>query len=95
MTAVTVREFSYNPSAMFARVERGETIEVTRHGRVIAVLTPRHFEESPYDELVARGVIRPAEADLTTKDLDEFTRIEVPAESDPLALLLELREHER
>lgn len=36
MTTVSVREFSYNPSAMFARAERGETIEVTRHGKVIA-----------------------------------------------------------
>ncbi len=43
MTAVTVREFSYNPSAIFARVEHGERIEVTRHGKVIAVVTmPEH-----------------------------------------------------
>ncbi|MBB4697845.1 type II toxin-antitoxin system Phd/YefM family antitoxin [Paractinoplanes abujensis] len=37
MSSVSVREFSYNPSAMFTRVEQGETIEVTRHGKVIAV----------------------------------------------------------
>jgi prevent-host-death family protein len=40
MSSVSVREFSYNPSAMFARVEHGEAIEVTRHGKVIAVLLP-------------------------------------------------------
>lgn len=40
MSSVSVREFSYNPSAMFNRVEQGETIEVTRHGKVIAVLLP-------------------------------------------------------
>ena len=38
MSTVSVREFAYNPSAMFARVEKGETIEVTRHGKVIAGL---------------------------------------------------------
>ncbi len=27
MSTVSVREFSYNPSAMFAQAERGETIE--------------------------------------------------------------------
>jgi len=40
MSTVSVREFSHNPSGMFARVERGETIEVTRHGKVIALLLP-------------------------------------------------------
>ncbi|WP_102142300.1 type II toxin-antitoxin system Phd/YefM family antitoxin [Mycobacterium hubeiense] len=42
MTTVSVREFSYNPSAMFARAEKGETIEITRHGKVIAKLIPGH-----------------------------------------------------
>lgn len=93
MTTVTVREFSYNPSAMFARVEHGETIEVTRHGKVIAVLSPPRQGQSRYDELVARGLIIPAAR--TTDELDEYTRIEVPDDVDPLAILLELREHER
>ena len=93
MTAVSVREFSYNPSAMFARVERGETIEVTRHGKVIAVLSPPLPNQSRYDELVARGLIIPAER--TTDQLHEYTRIDVPDDVDPLAILLEMREHER
>ena len=38
MSTVSVREFSYNPSAMFAQAEEGETIEITRHGKVIAML---------------------------------------------------------
>lgn len=93
MTVVSVREFSYNPSAMFARVENGETIEVTRHGRVIAVLSPPRQYKSRYDELVARGLIIPAPR--TTDELDQFTRIDVPDDVDPLAILLEMREHER
>jgi antitoxin (DNA-binding transcriptional repressor) of toxin-antitoxin stability system len=97
MTAVTVREFSYNPSAMFSRVEQGETLEVTRHGKVIAVLTPPSRHHSRYDELVANGSINPASgtAGLTTSDLDQYTRIEMPDDVDPLAILLELREGER
>ena len=95
MTAVTVREFSYNPSAMFARVEKGETIEVTRHGKVIAELIPPRRNMSRYDELVALGEIVPGSGGLTAGDWDKFTHIEVPEDVDPLAILLEMREDER
>lgn len=95
MSTVTVREFSYNPSAIFARVERGERVEVTRRGTVIAVLVPPPRGRSRYDELVAAGTIRPASRELVARDWDEFTHIEVPEDVDPLAMLLELREHER
>lgn len=92
MTTVTVREFSYNPSAMFARVEKGESIEVTRHGEVVAMLVPpQRGQKSRYDELVERGVLRPVKR----KPWDEMTHIEVPEDADPLALLLEMREDER
>lgn len=37
-STVSVREFSNNPSATFVRAENGETIEITRHGKVIATL---------------------------------------------------------
>jgi antitoxin (DNA-binding transcriptional repressor) of toxin-antitoxin stability system len=40
MSTVSVGEFAYNPGGMLARVERGETIQVTRQGQVIAVLLP-------------------------------------------------------
>ena len=95
MLTVSVREFSYNPSAMFARVEHGERVEVTRHGKVIAVLIPPPRTQSRYDELVARGVIRPAERGLTAGDWEKFTHIDVSEDVDPLAVLLDLREQER
>lgn len=50
---------------------------------------------SRYDELVARDVIRPAVRGLTAGDWREFTRIKVPADVDPLALLLKMRAQER
>lgn len=92
MTTVTVREFAYNPSAMFARVENGETIDVTRHGEVIATLIPPQRQpKSWYEEMVERGTIKPVKR----KSWDEMTHIDVPEDADPLALLLELREDER
>ncbi|MFE9582528.1 type II toxin-antitoxin system Phd/YefM family antitoxin [Nocardia sp. NPDC006044] len=57
MRTVSVREFSYNPSAILAEVEQGETIQVTKHGKTIAVLSPPFEEMSTYDRLVAQGVI--------------------------------------
>ena len=58
MSAVSVREFSYNPSAVFARVERGEAIEVTRHGKIIAVVVPGSGILGRYAPLIAKGIIR-------------------------------------
>ena len=95
MTAVSIREFSYNPSAIFARVEDGETIEVTRHGQVVAVMIPPPRGQNRFDELVAQGAIRPAERGLTAGDWDRFTHVEALDDVDPLGMLLESREDER
>ncbi|QSB17059.1 type II toxin-antitoxin system Phd/YefM family antitoxin [Natronosporangium hydrolyticum] len=89
MSAVSVREFSYNPSAMFARVERGETIQVTRHGSVIAVLLPAAGVLDRYASLVAKGLLRLKAT--TTDDLDSLPRYETPPETDPLETLLASR----
>ena len=89
MSSVSVREFSYNPSAMFNRVERGETIEITRHGKVIAVLLPGASGLGRYSPLVAKGLIRLKAT--TTADLDRMPSYDVPADASPLDLLLESR----
>ncbi|WP_127503238.1 type II toxin-antitoxin system Phd/YefM family antitoxin [Actinoplanes solisilvae] len=89
MSSVSVREFSYNPSAMFNRVEQGETIEVTRHGKVIAVLLPGASGLSRYSPLVAKGLIRLKAT--TTADLDRLPSYDIPADVSPLDLLLDAR----
>ena len=88
MAAVSIRDFSYNPSAMFARVEKGETLEVTRHGKVIARLVPTAPDMSRYADLIAKGIrIVPR-----MTDDREFGRHEVPDGVDPLAVLLAERD---
>lgn len=89
MGTVSVREFSYNPRAAFARVERGEVIEVTRQGKVIAVLLPASGTLSRYAHLVAKGLVRPTTT--TTSDLDSFPRYAIPPGVSPLDLLLNER----
>jgi antitoxin (DNA-binding transcriptional repressor) of toxin-antitoxin stability system len=90
MSAISVREFSYNPSAVFARVERGEAVQVTRHGKIIAILLPGSGASERYADLVSRGQIRLKAA--TSADVDRLPHYQVPEDVDPLELLLAERE---
>ncbi|MEV0492880.1 type II toxin-antitoxin system Phd/YefM family antitoxin [Streptomyces atratus] len=90
MSTISVREFSYNPSAVFARVEKGEAIQVTRHGNVIAILLPGTGASERYAPLVAQGQIRLKPA--TTADLDRLPVCEPPKNVSPLDILLGERE---
>ena len=65
MTSIGIRSLKNHLSKYVRRVERGERIAVTSHGRVVAEIGPpstsrRSRKRSRYDELVATGVIRPA-----------------------------------
>lgn len=91
MSAISVREFSYNPSAVFARVEKGEAVQVTRHGKVIAIMLPGSGPVARYADLVAQGKIRLKAA--STSDVDRFPAYDIPADApDPVELLLAERE---
>ena len=65
MRSTGIRELKDNLSRYIRRIEAGERIAVTAHGRVVAELVPpgqasRTPRPSRYEELVATGVIRPA-----------------------------------
>ncbi len=58
-----IRELKNNLSAYIRRVEAGERVSVTAHGRVVAELVPPGMgaarPSSPrWDELIAAGVLR-------------------------------------
>ncbi|TQN28474.1 antitoxin (DNA-binding transcriptional repressor) of toxin-antitoxin stability system [Haloactinospora alba] len=94
MSTVSVREFSYNPSSLFSRVEEGETIQVTRHGKVIAVLVPGAGTLGRYSDLVAKGLIKLTST--TTGDLGQLTTFATSGDESPLDVLLaERAEDER
>jgi prevent-host-death family protein len=62
---VGVRELRQNLSVYLRRVEAGETLEVTEHGRPVAVLAPRRPDRaSIVERLVAEGRAAPATGDL-------------------------------
>jgi prevent-host-death family protein len=58
-----IRELKDNLSRYIRRIEAGERIVVTTHGRVVAELVPtgagRRGRNSQFDLLVASGVITP------------------------------------
>ena len=58
-----IRELKDNLSRYIRRIEAGERVVVTAHGRVVAELVPpaadRRRLTSPFDQLVAAGVITP------------------------------------
>lgn len=60
-----IRELKDNLSRYIRRIEAGERIAVTAHGRLVAELVPPSTASTAgrrnrYEELIATGVIRPA-----------------------------------
>ena len=65
MASTGIRQLKDNLSRYIRRIEAGERIVVTSHGRVVAELvrpakTSTPGQSSRYQELIAAGVIRPA-----------------------------------
>ena len=64
MTSTGIRELKDNLSRYIRRIETGERVTITAHGRVVAELVPpgttsKAGRPSRFDELVVEGVIRP------------------------------------
>jgi prevent-host-death family protein len=55
---VPVRELNQDTAGVLARVERGETVEITRHGKVIGRIVPAAVGE--LDDWIAGGRVVPA-----------------------------------
>ena len=78
MTSTGIRELKDNLSRFIRRIEAGERIAITAHGRVVAELVPPGTKTkgrgpSRFDELIATGVIRPPlEAGDPTEDWPEI-----------------------
>jgi prevent-host-death family protein len=64
---IGIRDLKNNLSSFIRRVEMGEQVIVTAHGRVVAELVPpsgsRQQKAPRFDQLVAAGVITPPAED--------------------------------
>ena len=91
-TTVGVRELRQNLSIYLDRVKQGAALQVTEHGRVVAVLRPVPPNASRYDILLAQGLITPATKSI--RDLPPPRKM--PPGSRPLSDILdEMRSEER
>ncbi len=61
---VGVRELRQNLSKYLERIKRGERLEVTEHGRAVAVLAPLPPADGAMARLVAAGRVTPPSRDL-------------------------------
>jgi prevent-host-death family protein len=66
---VGMRELSQRTAKVLARVRDGETIEVTDRGKTVARIVPA--SDDRYEQLVAAGIIRPANGPFNVANLPE------------------------
>lgn len=60
MERIGLRELRQHASRYIASVARGETVEVTQRGRLVARIVPA--VEDPWQDLILRGEVIPAES---------------------------------
>jgi prevent-host-death family protein len=64
LAQVGVRELRQNLSVYLRRIKQGERLEVTEHGRLVALLVPPPATDSVLDRLVAAGLATRATRDI-------------------------------
>lgn len=90
---VGVRELRQNLSVYLDRVKKGETLEVTEHGRPVAQFAPRPTSPvSIIDQMIADGRITPATFD--HRKIPPPPRNPDPSAKTLTEILLEMRAEE-
>jgi prevent-host-death family protein len=88
MERIPILEFNQHADDVLARVEHGETVEITREGRLVARIVPVTGGE--LDDLIAAGRVIPA----TDRTPFQMPTIKAPPGSDAGELLRQLRDEE-
>ena len=91
---IGIRELRQHASVYVDLVEKGQTVDITNRGRLVARLVPARDVESPLERLIAAGVIQPAEDPGRLLDVEPAPPV---PEGRPTAseVLLKMREEER
>jgi len=92
---VGVRELRQNLSVFLERVKAGERLEVTEHGRPVALLVPLPPATDALARWIAEGRVRAATADLA-ETLERYPPLPcAPGERTLSEILREMRDDER
>ncbi len=92
--SIGIRELRQHASVYVDLVEKGQTVDITNRGRLVARLVPARDVESPLERLIAAGIIQPAEDPGSLLDIEPAPAV---PEGQPTAseVLLKMREEER
>lgn len=75
---VGVRELRQNLSVYLRVVSRGQSVEVTDRGKLVAMLVPASDVMSPLERLIASGRVIPAKGNLADLGLPPQVNLEMP-----------------
>lgn len=94
-TRVPIRQLQQHASELIDRVAAGERVEITRNGRLIAVLGPPDPEQRVMEDLVRTGTVDPDNA-ASARGLGDWEPLDArPGAPSKLSeVLLQMREEE-
>lgn len=92
--SIGIRELRQHASVYVDLVERGETVDITNRGRLVARLVPARDVESPLERLIAAGIIEPAEDPGSLLDIEPAPPVP-PGHPTASEILQQMREEER
>jgi prevent-host-death family protein len=91
---IGIRELRQHASVYVDLAEKGQTVDITNRGRLVARLVPARDADSPLERLIAAGVLRPAEEPGSLLDVEPAPPVP-PGQPTASEILLQMREEER
>lgn len=88
---IGIRELRQHASRYVDLAEKGQTVDITNRGRLVARLVPAEEAESPLERLIAAGVLRPAQDPGNLLDIEPGPPVP-PGHPTISEILQELRE---
>ncbi|MFE2427234.1 type II toxin-antitoxin system Phd/YefM family antitoxin [Streptomyces sp. NPDC059373] len=93
-TRVPIRQLQQQASELIDRVVAGERVEITRNGRLIAVLGPPPPGQRVMEDLIRTGTVDPENAAEARGLADWEPPVPPPGMASPADALIALREEE-
>lgn len=91
---IGIRELRQHASLYVDLAEKGYTVDITNRGRLVAHLVPASEPESPLEQLIALGIIEPAEDPGDLLDVEPYPALP-PGRPTASEILIQMREEER
>lgn len=91
-TRIPIRQLQRHASELLDRVTAGETLEITRNGQIVGILSPPDPKQQVIEELMAEGFLTAEE--LTKPGLADIKPLDMELPTSLSDALHELREEE-